>query len=153
VVGVRVGRSSAERLNGAPSVILERRSGVPLTIGALNGVGIIFELAEVLTDLAARAASSKRIAIVIPLSPNGCACARELVETGPPFDISELPLDHHDVYVTDSEIVFVFEGSDVRQAISNLVRDPRVWRSAAAWKECIGGRPRIGEVRYSWTRS
>ena len=54
VVGVRVGRSPAERLNGAASVILERRSGVPLTIGALNGVGIIFELAEVVRNLAVR---------------------------------------------------------------------------------------------------
>jgi hypothetical protein len=152
LLDVRVGRSPAERLNRAPSVILERRSGVPLTIGALNGVGIIFELADVLTDLAARAASSKRVAIVIPLSPNGCARARELVEAGPPFDISALPLDRHDVYVTDAEILFVFEGSNVQQALTNLVRDPQVWRSAAAWKECIGGRPRLGEAEYSWTR-
>ena len=66
--------------------------------------------------------------------------------------ISALPLDHHDVYLTDSEVLFVFEGSEVREALSKLVSDPQVWRSAAAWHECIGGRPRIGEVQYSWTR-
>lgn len=49
VVGVRVGRSPAERLNGAPSVIVEQRFAPSVTIGALNGLGTVFELAEVLT--------------------------------------------------------------------------------------------------------
>ena len=40
----------------------------------------------------------------------------------------------------------------VRQALSNLVRDQQVWRSAAAWRHCIGGRPRLGEAEYSWAR-
>lgn len=50
IVGVRVGRAREERLNGGRTVIIERRLGCPLTVGALNGVGVVDELITVLND-------------------------------------------------------------------------------------------------------
>jgi hypothetical protein len=150
VVAVRIGRSPAERLDGARSVILERRAGAPVMIGAVSGVGVVFELAEVLADLATQGADAMRIAVVVPI--NGCARARELIEAGPPFEISDLPIDRHQVFLTEREAIFVFEGKDVSRTLETLARRPQVWTSAAAWKDCIAGRPRVAELAYAWAR-
>lgn len=50
---VHVGRSPAERLAGKPSLVLERRTGGPVRIGSLDGLGALNELAGVLGHLTA----------------------------------------------------------------------------------------------------
>lgn len=43
---VYVSRAGAERLDGRPALVLGRRTGSPLRIASVNGVGTIPELAE-----------------------------------------------------------------------------------------------------------
>ena len=78
--------------------------------------------------------------------------ARLLMESGPPFDPETTPLLRHDVYLTDHEVVFVFEGPEAKRAVERLVGDPGVLRAAAAWRECLDGRPRIAEPAFAWAR-
>lgn len=49
-VTVRVGRSTAERIGGRPSLVLERRSGLPIAIASVSQPGVVAELAERLAD-------------------------------------------------------------------------------------------------------
>jgi hypothetical protein len=43
---VRVGRSAAERISGRPSLVLERRSGLPIAIAIVSQLGALAEIAE-----------------------------------------------------------------------------------------------------------
>jgi hypothetical protein len=45
LTAVRVGRSSADRLNGHPSLVLERRGGEPIVIASVAPQGVVAELA------------------------------------------------------------------------------------------------------------
>ena len=94
-----------------------------------------------------------RLVVVAPLKPGARGAARLLVESGPPFDPGETRLTAHEVFLTDHEAVFLFEGEDARKAVEELAGDPGVWRAATAWRECLDGRPRIADETYVWTRS
>jgi len=78
--------------------------------------------------------------------------ARELIADGPPFDPEGTGLIAHQVYVTEREVVFVFEGAKPRAALEQLAGDPSVWRAAAAWRDILTGRPRLAEQAYDWSR-
>ncbi len=93
-----------------------------------------------------------RIVVVAALREGTRDTARLLIESGPPFDPETTPLLRHDVYLTDHEVVFVFEGPEAKRAVERLVGDPGVLRAAAAWRECLDGRPRIAEPAFAWAR-
>lgn len=154
LTGVRIGRAPADRMDGRPSVILDRRTAPPISIAAIGGAGVVFELAAVLADLASeQAASTPRVVVVVPIKPGAAERARRLIRAGPPFDLEKIPLERHHVFVTDREVVFLFEGEDARAAVELIARSPGVWKAAAAWKDCVAGRPRLAEEGYSWVRS
>jgi hypothetical protein len=154
MAGIRIGRSSADRLNGSPSVILDRRAGPPVSIAAVNGLGRIFDLGGVIAELTARQTeTSSRVVVVLPIKRHTRERARQLIASGPPFDPSSVPLQHHRVFVTNREVVFLFEGEDVREVVEQLVRRPDVWKAAIAWRECLAGPPRVADEAYGWVRN
>jgi hypothetical protein len=93
-----------------------------------------------------------RFVVVASLKPGARDAARLLIENGPPFDPQRTRLTAHEVFVTEREVVFLFEGEDARGTVEELVGDPGVWRAATAWRECLDGRPRLAEETYVWTR-
>jgi hypothetical protein len=153
LAGVRIGRAPEERLNGLPCVILERHAGPPISIGAVSGTGTAFAVGQALAELISeQAATYARSTIVVPIKPEKADRVRELIAQGPPFDPASTSLERHEVYLTDREVIFVFEGPDVQTLARELVKSPAAWRAAAAWRECISGRPVAAEPAYSWTR-
>jgi glycine cleavage system aminomethyltransferase T len=93
-----------------------------------------------------------RVAVVVPLRPDAVETARQLVEEGPPFDLSATPLEGHCVHLTDHEVVFVFEGPNARDVVEHVVGEADVWQAATAWRALLAGKPRIAETVYSWRR-
>jgi hypothetical protein len=146
---IRIG-DGPERLNGLKTVVVERRSRPPVLIGAVNGLGQVFEIAEALT-----ANTQLEGAIVrVPIRPERIAEARELVRRGPPFRPGDVPgLSRHDVFVGEGEVLFVFHGHDIRRAVQELARRPAVWSAAMEWRRCMAGRPTLLEPEYSWSHS
>ena len=53
LAAVRVGRAPLERMNGRPSLILERHRGPPLHLSPLSDLGLVLELGEMLAELLA----------------------------------------------------------------------------------------------------
>ncbi len=53
LAAVRVGRAPPERVNGCPSLILERHRGPPLHLSPLSDLGLVLELGEMLAVLLA----------------------------------------------------------------------------------------------------
>jgi hypothetical protein len=94
-----------------------------------------------------------RLVVVVPLKEGARARARALLDEGPPFDLESAALDRHDVFLTEREVVFVFDAAGEAATLELPADDPGLWKAAAAWRECLGGRPRKAEVAFSWERT
>jgi hypothetical protein len=62
LAGVRVGRSAEERIDGRPSVVVERWGGGRLTISTVAEAALLSEIVERLTELQLGAQRPRRIA-------------------------------------------------------------------------------------------
>jgi hypothetical protein len=140
---VRVGRRSDERLNGHPTLVLERSTMPPVQVAPL-GVAMLTEIANLLVSLT-RPARREVLAVLVPLKPGCLGRARKLLERGPPFDPGLLGLSGHEVYLREGEAVFVFRGSNVPDRVGEAIRHPAIWRAGLAWQGCFAGPPQLVE--------
>ena len=81
--------------------------------------------------------------------------AAELIAEGAPFDLEQSGFDRHAVYLSATEVVFVFEGPEVDAHVDDLIEDRL--RSMASdafeeWRPLIEDHPRIARERYFWER-
>jgi len=140
---VRIGRVRADRLNGYPTLVLERVHSPAVQVAPL-GVGLLHEIADLLLAISAeRRAGGEELAVVVPLKPNCLLQAAKLLEAGPPVDPAALGLTSHQVYLREGEAVFVFRGPAVSARVGKAMRNPALWRAGLAWQDCIAGRPSI----------
>ena len=97
----------------------------------------------------------ERLVIVAPLAEGAHERASELLEHGPPFDPASTNLDRHGVYLTENEVVFAFDGSDVEWEVDELADDsiPDVNPAIEQWRELLSGPPRIAREAYCWNRA
>ena len=149
---VRMGRTSADRMSGRQTLVVEQRDGEPIRIAGVVQAGIISELAEHLSSLLGEERAMSRAVVVLPLRQGASKEAAKLLHGGPPFDPEEVGLNRHHVFLTDQEAVFVFE-ADARDAAEKLIGEGGFWSAASAWKELVAGPPRLAEDAYSWVRS
>lgn len=144
----RAAHPKGERINGCPTIVLERRHETEIRIGTL-GLGIVGEILGLVAALSERA-SDQRAVVILPLRKAGAVRARELIEAGPPFDPAAVGLTRHDVFIAEREAIFVLEGPRIGEIVEQLLTDVSVWRRAAAWRSCLDGRPRLAEHAYGW---
>lgn len=149
---IRIGRSPEERIDGRPSLVLEPRTGDTLSIASVAQAGVLAEIAERLTALQLGTEGRRRLAVVLPFRPEARDAVRALLAEGPPFDPDALGLDRHQVFLTPSEAIFIFESKLGADALEPLLQEPELWQSAAAWHEHLAGPPQIAEDVFSWTR-
>jgi hypothetical protein len=89
--------------------------------------------------------------LVVPIKPAHHEAVRELLEAGPPFRPDQVSgLARHEVFLTQTEVVFVFESAVGADALAAALGNPEVWEAAASWRKHFDGPPRIGEQFYSW---
>jgi len=150
---VEIGRGTAERINGNKSLVLERHSCERVLVAALGGVGLLGEVTDLLARLRAEQAARACVAVVVPIRRGTAEAARRLVEEGPPFDVEGLGLERHHVFVSEREVVFFFEGDNATAAAEALSRSPGVLKAAVRWRHILGGRPRLAEEQFGWTRA
>ena len=93
----------------------------------------------------------RRLVIIARLKPGARATADQLLERGPPFDPGDLGLRSHAVYLSESEVVFVFEAEQVEEVLEGLIENPVVARALDAWRPLVERAPRRGEERYYWS--
>jgi hypothetical protein len=96
-----------------------------------------------------------RLVIVAPLAGGAHRRAAELLQQGPPFDPTSTSLDRHAVYLTENEVVFAFDGSDVEWEVDDLTAEelPAVAPAIEQWRALLSGPPRIARELYFWQRS
>jgi|Tabmets5t2r1_1033131.scaffolds.fasta_scaffold207000_2 hypothetical protein len=93
-----------------------------------------------------------RLVLVVPLREGASARVRELLHEGPPFELEATQLEHHEVFLTNHEAVFVFETPGAAPPLVLQAENPWLWNAAAAWRECMAGRPRKAETAFAWKR-
>jgi hypothetical protein len=91
------------------------------------------------------------LVVVLPIKPGARERAQDLLRRGPPFDPDEAGLERHQAFVTEDEVVFLFE-ADARDAVERLADDAALWQAAKGWTELVAGPPRLAEGVYSWAR-
>lgn len=146
---VRVARGPAERLADRPTLVVDLARGGTLRLAGVAQPGIVAELATRISSLRHDPAATERLALVVPLKPGARAAAEKLLAGGPPFDPEQLGLDQHEVFLTENEAVFVFEGVPAA-LLERSADDEFIWAAAAAWKPLIDGRVRFAERAYAW---
>jgi hypothetical protein len=92
-----------------------------------------------------------RAVLVLPLVEGAQERVAELLRGGPPFDPDEVGLGRHQVFLTESEAVFLFE-AESPDAAERLLSSARLWAAAAVWKELVAGPPRLADNAFSWVR-
>jgi hypothetical protein len=93
------------------------------------------------------------LVVVAPLKAGALERARELLAEGPPFDLEASRFEQHDVFLTQSEVVFVFVGgSESGGTLALAAEDPQVWKAARSWGDVLDGRPRIARSVFTWKR-
>jgi hypothetical protein len=152
LAGARVGRGPGERIDGRPTVVLDRRSAPTLFVSTVVQPSLVGEIVEGLAALQLGTPATRRTALVVPIDPAHHDAVCELVADGPPFEPREIPgLLRHEVFVSPHEAVFVFETDSGLEALETLLEDPTLWRSAAAWRTHVAGPPRLATAGFSWS--
>jgi hypothetical protein len=153
LAGVRVGRLAGERVDGRPSVVIERRSGPPVTISTVAKPSLVGEIVERLAALQLGNEPGRRMTVVLPIKPASHGSVHRLLESGPPFDPDQMEgLERHEVFLTPQEVIFLFDSNFGADALATLIVEPGLWQATPAWREHIAGPPRIAEGVYSWAR-
>jgi hypothetical protein len=157
---VRIGRGANERLHGYATVVLVRSNQAPVLVAPLGSV-LLHEIADLLATLSAEPiAVADQLDLIVPLRPDAQRRVRRLLAQGPPFDPAALELRRHQVLLGPDDVIFAFEGPQVRQTLERTLRNPALWKAGVAWRNCIAGPPRIStsadrtatprELIYSW---
>ncbi len=97
----------------------------------------------------------ERVAIVAHLKEESGPRAAELIAQGPPFDLTETGIVRHSVYLSASEVIFVFEGHQVEWMVDALIDQPfrpEIQDALEAWRAIVEGPPRIARERFGWQR-
>lgn len=142
--------TNGERLDRRPTLVLDRRGKAPLRLASVAAPGIISEVAEELAEMKIASESvGERVAVVVPIRKSKLDKVRNLLEEGPPFEPERVGLGRHQVFLTDHEAIFLFEAAS-GFSLSRLLTDRGVWSSAAAWRDCVAGAPRVAKPFYSW---
>jgi len=147
---VHVGRLAGERINGRPSIVLERSGREPISFTSITEPGLIGELTDRISALQ-RSNARHRAAVVLPLLQRSHDVVRRLLADGPPFDLDGLGLARHTVYLTEDEVVFVFEWRG-ESSFEAILAEPGLWDVASAWSELAAGPPRLADAVYTWAR-
>ena len=145
----RLGQDADERLDGQPTLVVERPAGNVLVTSTVVHAGVLQEVADRLSEL--RLGAPCRATVVVPLQEGSLELVRRLAAAGPPFDPADVLLTRHQVLVTDREAIFVFE-AESELALEALLGRLDFSAAAAAWAEVVAGPPRLAEVVYAWER-
>jgi hypothetical protein len=148
LLGVEIVRDRSLRLNGYPTLRIERRGAPPLRVSTI-GLGVLGELNQLLATAIA-SGQPRLVGIVVPLRKRALADAAALIEQGPPFDLAVFGVERHEVLLSEREVIFLFEGAQLHETMQRLLRDRSVWQAASGWSRVIAGPPRLAEQRFGW---
>jgi hypothetical protein len=95
----------------------------------------------------------ERVAIIARLKPGSEQRAVELVGAGAPFDLADSGIVRHSIYISATEVVFVFEAHEVEWIVDQLIDEPfhyELQQALERWREIVDGPPHVARERFGW---
>jgi hypothetical protein len=95
-----------------------------------------------------------RFVLTARLKPDGRRRAQELLAEGSALGMEELEtyLDRHTIFLTETEVIFVFEGESANDAVRALFNDPVRSSLVGRWLPLFEGPLHQALEAYSWER-
>ena len=97
----------------------------------------------------------ERLAVIARLKPGAEVRGEKLIARGSPFDPKESGFARVSVYLSASEVMFVFEAHEVESLVEALIDDPfqsMVEEALDASRPLVDGEPRIARAKFFWER-
>lgn len=88
--------------------------------------------------------------VVARLKPGAEAEARKLIAQGPPLDLQASGLTRNTIYLSEGEVVFLFEGPDADRVMHEFVNDPVASAQLATWGHLLDGSPFLARQEFDW---
>ena len=95
----------------------------------------------------------ERLALITRLKPGSVPRAKRLIAKDPPFDLGEGGFVRHSIYLSETDVIFVFEAHEVEWLVDSLVDEPFHWTLRDAldeWRPLIEGQPHLAREEFFW---
>jgi hypothetical protein len=92
-----------------------------------------------------------RIGILAEIRPGQRPALERLLEEGPPFDLAAEGFEHHEVFLGDTEVVFLFDGPSARTQLQRLAATRSLLGAFVKMSSLVSA-PRILERTFGWDR-
>jgi hypothetical protein len=99
----------------------------------------------------------ERLAVAARLKPGTEGQAERLIAAGPPFDPAARGFTRHNVFLSESAVVFVFEAPEVDRLVDDLLdrqfAHPLLMEALESWQPLIDGQPEVASEKFFWEES
>ena len=96
-------------------------------------------------------AMNTRIAVAAKIRPGKRAKLEQMLSEGPPFDLADAGFDHHQIYLGDEDIFFLFEGGSPVTAVKHLAAERTLMGHVLRMAGVLSS-PHLLAEEYSWDR-
>ena len=92
-----------------------------------------------------------QIGILAEIRPGQRPALERLLQEGPPFDLAAEGFEHHEVFLGDTEVVFIFDGPGARTQLQRLAATRALLGAFVRMSSLISA-PRLLEQTFEWDR-
>ncbi len=148
------------RWRPSPAVAVESPDGEVVVELLLGGWGAAHQLENAIASARADAPSSSseeepamtdQIAVLAEIRPGKRAALEHSLAQGPPFDLGKEGFEHHEVFVGDTDVVFIFTGPGAAGELRRIAATPELFRQAIHMADILAA-PRLLEQTFHWDR-
>jgi hypothetical protein len=149
------------RWRPSPAVAVTSRDGEVVVELLLGGWGAAHQLENAIVSarMDAPASSSGKegpamtdqIAVLAEIRPGKRAALEHALAQGPPFDLEKEGFEHHEVFLGDTDVVFVFTGPGAAGELRRIAATPELFRRTIHMADILGA-PRLLEQTFHWDR-
>jgi len=92
-----------------------------------------------------------QISVVAQIRPGKRAELERLLEQGPPFDLAAEGFEHHEVFLGDTDVVFVFTGPGAMSQLERMAASKALFAHVLNMTTLVSA-PRILNRTFEWGR-
>jgi hypothetical protein len=93
-----------------------------------------------------------RISVIAQIRPGKREELERLLEKGPPFDLEAEGFDRHEVFLGDSDVVFVFSGPGAVSRLERMAASRALFAHVLKMTGLVSA-PRVLNQTYEWHRA
>jgi hypothetical protein len=148
------------RWRPSPAVAVQGPDGEIVVELLLGGWGAAHQLENAIASARAHtpAPSSEegtpmtdQIAVLAEIRPGKRDDLERALAEGPPFDLGKEGFEHHEIFVGDTEVIFVFTGPGAAAELRRLASTPELFRHVIHMADILAA-PRLLGQTFHWNR-